>query len=214
MRPIASSTAASCPALRAGPSRRPDPYRCQKACPLSQGRSSHHRQPPAGPLCWRRLRPCPRGHRRRHAAGLRRGAGGRAAGHGDWLPEPGCGLAQWPRRQVSAGHDGQRSCLRLSQLCQGLQGLGQQAHPHQALHPSHQRQGRAVWPPADFVYIQTLCREWTDSLPIQNSDERNRWLPRYLSIYTGSRSTQPSAGVYLSSTSRSSSADRCGRHNT
>ena len=31
--------------------------------------------------------------------------------------------------------------------------------------------------------IQTLCREWSYSMPFQNSEERNRWLPRYLSIY-------------------------------
>ncbi|MEY3463896.1 MAG: hypothetical protein RLZZ468_1674 [Cyanobacteriota bacterium] len=32
-------------------------------------------------------------------------------------------------------------------------------------------------------FIQTLCREWAYSMPIQNSEERNRWLPHYLSIY-------------------------------
>ena len=32
-------------------------------------------------------------------------------------------------------------------------------------------------------FIQTLCREWAYSMPFQNSEERNRWLPRYLSIY-------------------------------
>jgi transposase InsO family protein len=32
-------------------------------------------------------------------------------------------------------------------------------------------------------FIQTLCREWSYSMPFQNSEERNRWLPRYLSIY-------------------------------
>ncbi len=32
-------------------------------------------------------------------------------------------------------------------------------------------------------FIQTLCREWAYGMPFQNSEERNRWLPRYLSIY-------------------------------
>ena len=31
-------------------------------------------------------------------------------------------------------------------------------------------------------FIQTLCREWAYSMPFHNSEERNRWLPRYLSI--------------------------------
>lgn len=36
-------------------------------------------------------------------------------------------------------------------------------------------------------FIQTLCREWAYSMPFQNSEERNRWLPRYLSIYNRRR---------------------------
>ena len=30
--------------------------------------------------------------------------------------------------------------------------------------------------------IQTLCREWPDAMAFQTSQERSRWLPRYLSI--------------------------------
>lgn len=33
-------------------------------------------------------------------------------------------------------------------------------------------------------FIQTLCREWAYAMPFQNSQERNRWLPRYLSLNT------------------------------
>jgi transposase InsO family protein len=32
-------------------------------------------------------------------------------------------------------------------------------------------------------FIQTLCREWAYAMAFQNSEERNRWLPRYLAIY-------------------------------
>ena len=31
-------------------------------------------------------------------------------------------------------------------------------------------------------FIQTLCREWAYAMPFQNSGERNRRLPRYLSL--------------------------------
>jgi transposase InsO family protein len=31
-------------------------------------------------------------------------------------------------------------------------------------------------------FIKTLCREWAYALAFQNSEERNRWLTRYLSI--------------------------------
>lgn len=37
-------------------------------------------------------------------------------------------------------------------------------------------------------FIQTLCQEWAYSMPFHNSEERNRWLPRYLSIYNRLRS--------------------------
>ena len=32
-------------------------------------------------------------------------------------------------------------------------------------------------------FIQTLCKEWAYAMSFQNSEERNAWLPRYLSIY-------------------------------
>ena len=32
-------------------------------------------------------------------------------------------------------------------------------------------------------FIQTLCKEWAYAMSFQNSQERNQWLPRYVSIY-------------------------------
>jgi len=37
-------------------------------------------------------------------------------------------------------------------------------------------------------FIQTLCREWAYSMPFHNSEKRNGWLRRYLSIYNRIRS--------------------------
>ena len=36
---------------------------------------------------------------------------------------------------------------------------------------------------ADCVYIQTFCREWAYGMPLQTSEERKQWLPRYLRLY-------------------------------
>jgi transposase InsO family protein len=32
-------------------------------------------------------------------------------------------------------------------------------------------------------FIQTLCKEWAYAMVFTNSEERNSWLPLYLSIY-------------------------------
>ena len=72
-------------------------------------------------------------------------------------------------------------------MAEGLQRNGSETQPHQALHTEDQRQGGAVWPPADFVYIKTLLGEWAYAMPFQTSVERNRWLPRYLGLYNGRR---------------------------
>ncbi len=58
-------------------------------------------------------------------------------------------------------------------------GLGSQAHPHQALHATHQRQSGA--------FHQNLLAEWAYFIAYQTSEEHNRWLPRYLEIYNGRR---------------------------
>jgi len=55
-----------------------------------------------------------------------------------------------------------------------------EAHPHQAPHTQNHRLSREIRPPADCVYIQTLCREYSYAMAFQNYEERIRWLPRHL----------------------------------
>jgi len=38
-------------------------------------------------------------------------------------------------------------------------------------------------------FIKTLLAEWAYSMAFQTSEERKRWLPRYLAIYNGRRCT-------------------------
>ncbi len=57
-------------------------------------------------------------------------------------------------------------------------------------------------------FIQTLSREWAYGMPFQNSEERNRWLPRYLSIYNRLRKHTALVCDQLSSGSTSCSADQ------
>lgn len=169
-------------ALRAGASRRPDPYRRQKA-------RAFERSATASPVT---------GSRAALPASATTVYTLRSTMPPDWptsrcwqtssRPRPSAFCAVlWLGSTARAWNAGRscrkRSGLPLTQLCQGLQGPGPQAHPHQALHAQDQWQGRAIWPPADCVYIQTLCREWAYGMSFQNSEERNRWLPRYLSIY-------------------------------
>jgi hypothetical protein len=104
--------------------------------------------------------------------------------------------------------------LRLQGVRQGLPPPGALAPSHQALHAENQRKGGAVWPPADFVYIQTLCREWACTMAFQNSDARNRWLPATSRSITAAGSTRPWAGIHLSSGSSSCSLTNLVRHNT
>jgi transposase InsO family protein len=59
-------------------------------------------------------------------------------------------------------------------------------------------------------FIQTLCKEWAYAMAFPNSEERNRWRPRYMMIYTSSGSTRPWAGVHLSRDSLNWWADEPG----
>jgi hypothetical protein len=72
-------------------------------------------------------------------------------------------------------------------MAQGLQHRGSQTGSHQAVHAPHQRQSRALWPPADFVFIQTLCRKWTYGMLFQTSEEQKSWLPHYLGLWNDRR---------------------------
>jgi transposase InsO family protein len=56
-------------------------------------------------------------------------------------------------------------------------------------------------------FIQTLCREWAYPMAFQNSEERSRWLPRYLSIYNRHRKHSALGADPLSSGPTSCSAD-------
>ncbi len=70
---------------------------------------------------------------------------------------------------------------------ESLSGHGIEGEENQALHPKDQRQGRALWPAADFVYIKTLLEEWAYVMPYGISVARNELLPAYLRIYNGRR---------------------------
>jgi hypothetical protein len=72
-------------------------------------------------------------------------------------------------------------------LARSLRSTWAHTKTHQAVHPTNQLQSRALWPPADFVYIKTLLAEWAYSMAFQTSAERNHWLPRYLAIYNSRR---------------------------
>jgi transposase InsO family protein len=72
-------------------------------------------------------------------------------------------------------------------MAEGLHRNESKIDPYQALHTQDQRQGQALWPPADCVNIQTLCREWAYGMAFQTSEERKRWLPRYLRLYNDRR---------------------------
>ena len=40
------------------------------------------------------------------------------------------------------------------------------------------------------LFIEAICNERAYGVPFQHSEERDRWLPRYLLIYTVSGATQ------------------------
>jgi hypothetical protein len=52
-----------------------------------------------------------------------------------------------------------------------------------------QTNGKAEW------FIKTMQAEWAYAMPFASSDERKRWLPRYLSIYNGRRCHMALAGL-------------------
>jgi hypothetical protein len=71
-------------------------------------------------------------------------------------------------------------------------GQGIKGEEDQAVHPKDQRQGQAVWPQADFVYIKTLLEEWAYEMHYSNSAARHELLAAYLRIHNGRRCHMPS----------------------
>jgi hypothetical protein len=44
-------------------------------------------------------------------------------------------------------------------------------------------------------FIKTLMSEWVYAMAFQTSEERNRWLPRYLGIYDARRCSMALGGI-------------------
>jgi transposase InsO family protein len=57
-------------------------------------------------------------------------------------------------------------------------------------------------------FIKTLQAEWTCAMPFNSSEERKRWLPRYLAIYNARR-----CHMALASRNPFSSSTGCGSLN-
>jgi hypothetical protein len=70
------------------------------------------------------------------------------------------GLIQNPGERVPTGAERQRLGIQVPWLANSRSGGGIEGDEDQALHPNYQRQGRAVWPPADCVYFKALLEEW------------------------------------------------------
>ena len=121
-------------AVPAGEAGRRDPCRHQTAGPVRTGRPPHHR--PSSPrlfeVCWLREGACR--HRRRHAPSLCRGASGRAEGNDCRLPGSGCRIVQPAGHHLPARSLGQRVCLSIRSVAQGLQDPRSHSVPHKAVH--------------------------------------------------------------------------------
>jgi len=50
-------------------------------------------------------------------------------------------------------------------------------------------------------FIKALLSEWANAMPFQTSEERNRWLPRYLGLLTAAGASWTSMASALSSPS-------------
>lgn len=104
-------------------------------------------------------------------------------------------------RRRAAGH-GHRSGRCLPPLCQGVQGLASQTHPHQALQAPNQRQSRAVYSdPMPGMGLRLAVPE------LRNASSG---CPAACRSMTGSGSTQPSALDHLGSGPTRCSADQRG----
>ena len=79
------------------------------------------------------------------------------------------------------------SAYRSKQWRQACSAMGLKAKRTRAYRP--QTNGKAKH------FIKTLQAEWAYAMPFTNSEERKRWLTRYLSIYNGRRCYMALAGL-------------------
>ena len=84
-------------------------------------------------------------------------------------------------------HFVQRLCLPLWRLAEGLQGPRSQADPHQELQPGTNVKAER--------FIKNLLEELAYAMDSQTSEERTRWLPRYLTLYNGIRCHMALGGI-------------------
>ena len=80
------------------------------------------------------------------------------------------------------GDELQRACIRSKAFAKACRVLELRHIRTRLNRPRTNSKIGAVWPPADFVYIQTACCERASIMSFPNSEKRNRWLPRYLAI--------------------------------
>ena len=143
--------------------RRTDPHRFQEARQDRRHRPPHHRRParpeqPSRPWRGSRLGGSPCRHRRRFPARLHRNPTRREEDERDRLPRAGAWLLRAPWHQGRAHHDRQRLGLQKLALSKGTRKSRHPPQANQAIHATHQRQGRTLHPdiPARMALRPTL----------------------------------------------------------
>ena len=151
--------------------------------------SAHHRQPAAGPLCWRRIQPGPRAiddttrlayvevlpdEQQSTMIGFLSQALAWFNGHGIEC------------RQVMSDN----GSIYISKASAKACSLLKLKHIRTRLYTPRSN-GKAE------RFIQTHFKEWLYAMPFQNSQDRNAWLPRYLSIDNRLRKHSILSGRFL-----------------